>query len=287
MASPSFIFDATSENYAELVQQNSVRGPVLVNYWAPWAGPCLKLWPALEKLAGEYRGRFLLVNVNTDKCKALARENGITSLPTLKMIRHGKVVDQVYGAESEASLRRLIERQLAPTLSPEHTAALRTLQRGDVSAALAQFAALVQRDPPDTRALIDYAKLLLQSGNDAEAERALKSLPHAEQDQGEVVTLLAHIGFRRVSLDAPPLAEIAARLEHAPDDLLARHRTAALSLFQDDFANALAQLLELVRRDRHYADDAGRRGMLAVFHILGENHPLSRDYAARLREVLY
>ena len=93
MADSAFIFEATPDNFTQLVLDNSAKGPVLVNYWAPWAGPCLKLWPVLEQLARHYAGRFLLVNINTDTHKKLARDYGINSLPTLKMYRYGKVVD--------------------------------------------------------------------------------------------------------------------------------------------------------------------------------------------------
>src|SRR5690606_21332874 len=111
-----------------------------VNYWAPWAGPCLKLWPVLEKLAHEFGGRFLLVNLNTDKHQALAKSFGVNSLPTLKVFRNGQVIDQVYGAESEASLRRLLQRHL-PRDSDRHiAAAVRRYHAGEGDGALQDLA---------------------------------------------------------------------------------------------------------------------------------------------------
>jgi len=147
MTESAFIFEATADNFTQLVLDNSAKGPVLVNYWAPWAGPCLKLWPVLEQLARHYAGRFLLVNVNTDKHKSLARDYGINSLPTLKMYRHGKVVDEVHGAESEQSLRAFIDKHMARPSDRLLAKALRLYQQGDTTAALTLLAeALDQRE---------------------------------------------------------------------------------------------------------------------------------------------
>ena len=94
------VIDATGENFHQLVIANSAKGTVLVNYWTPNAGPCFKLWQVLESLSQDYQGRFLLVNVNTDTQKSLARENGITSVPTIKIYQRGTVVESIYGAQS-------------------------------------------------------------------------------------------------------------------------------------------------------------------------------------------
>ena len=109
----NFIFDATPDNFNELVFGNSQHGPVMVNYWSQNAGPCLKLWPTLEKLANEYSGKFLLINLNTDKYKSFAQQElGIVSVPTIQIFHHSQVVDVIHGAESEQSIRNLLSRHL-------------------------------------------------------------------------------------------------------------------------------------------------------------------------------
>ena len=105
-----YIVDGNHGNFEDAVLNNSRKGPVLVNYWTDRAGPCLRLWPVLEKLATDYAGRFLLVNINTDEDGALAREYGVTSVPTVKLFLQGRVVDQIHGAESEREFRRMIDR---------------------------------------------------------------------------------------------------------------------------------------------------------------------------------
>src|SRR5512139_2547329 len=112
MANSPYVFDATAENFPRLVLENSDKGPVLVNFWSPRAGPCLMLMPRLVRLAQEFGGRFLLVMLNTDELGRLAREQGVVSLPTVKVYRHGRAVDTLHGAESDEVLRRFIDKQL-------------------------------------------------------------------------------------------------------------------------------------------------------------------------------
>ena len=109
MTEPTYVFDATADNFRALVLANSRKGPVVVNYWSPQAGPCRMLMPRLLRLAEEFRGRFLLVRLNTDDLGRLARDQGVTSIPTTKVYRHGKVVDTLHGAESEAGLARFAQ----------------------------------------------------------------------------------------------------------------------------------------------------------------------------------
>jgi len=99
MTNSPYVFDANAENFARLVLENSAKGPVLVNYCCPMAGPCLMLMPRLVRLSGEFGGRFLLVMLNSDELGPLARSHGVVSLPTIKVYRHGKVVDTFHGAE--------------------------------------------------------------------------------------------------------------------------------------------------------------------------------------------
>lgn len=287
MADPTFIFEATPENFAQLVLDNSVKGPVLVNYWAPWAGPCMKLWPALEQLASHYGGRFLLVNINTDKHKSLARDYGINSLPTLKLFRHGKVVDEVHGAESEQSLRAFIEKHLARASDRQLAAALSRYQQGDAAAALALLAQATRDDPDNARIPLTHAKLLLREQRYAELQALIDDLPGALQEQPEFTNLYAHAGFLRAAGESPAGEELAERIETNADDLEARYQLSALALLGDDFEQALLQLLEIVRRDRSFMNDIGRRGMSAIFALLGREHDLSQRYRSLLNNALH
>lgn len=286
MADSPFIFEATPANFAQLVLDNSAKGPVLVNYWAPWAGPCLKLWPVLEQLARHYGGRFLLVNVNTDTHKSLARDYGINSLPTLKMYRHGKVVGEVHGAESDQSLRAFIDKHIARASDRLLAKALGLFQQGDTAAALALLAEASQDDPDNPRLPLTHAKLLLRERRHAEAQALIAALPKAVQEQAEFANLHAHAGFLAAAAEAPDAEQLRTRIAQDSGDLSARYQLSALALFNDAYEPALEQLLEIVRRDRAFMNDIGRRGMTAIFALLGREHELSQRYRALLNNAL-
>jgi putative thioredoxin len=205
MADTAFIFEASPANFTQLVLENSAKGPVLVNYWAPWAGPCMKLWPVLDLLARHYGGRFLLVNINTDTHKSLARDNGVNSLPTLKMYRHGKVVDEVHGAESEQSLRGFIDKHIARSSDRLLAKALGLYQQGNTEAALTLLTEAAQDDPDNPRLPLTHAKLLLREQHHADVQALIEALPKVLQDQAEFANLSAHAGFLSAAAEAPAL----------------------------------------------------------------------------------
>jgi putative thioredoxin len=279
------VFEATAENFRELVLGNSERGPVLVNFWAAWAGPCLKLWPTLEKLAHEYGGRFLLVNFDTDKYKALAREQGVTSLPTLKLYRRGAVVAEVHGAESEASLRQLLDQHVA---RPSDAALARLVARvtqavdDDLSAALRT---LCESDPDNPRLVPAAAKLLLGAGRHDAAVQLLEAQPEPRNDESGL--LLAHAHFLHSAATAPARSALEQRIACDENDLEARYQLAARLLVESGYEDALAALIEIVRRDRRFHDGLAARGMLALFALLGSEHALTQQYRPLLFNLLH
>src|SRR3989344_4304806 len=155
MANSPYVFDASAENFNTLVLENSNKGPVLVNYWSPRAGPCLMLMPRLVRLATEFGGRFLLVMLNTDDLGRLAREHGVNSLPTVKMFRRGKVVDTLHGAESETVLREFISRHVSREADGKYASTLQAYQRDNLDLAVTQAAEAALAEPDNPRLAID------------------------------------------------------------------------------------------------------------------------------------
>lgn len=180
MSAKDYIFDATQANYKELVIENSHKGPVLVNYWAPWAGPCLKLYPELETLVSEFNGSFILVNVNTEGQKELAKENQVNSLPTVKIYLNAEIVETVHGAFSVAEYRNLIT-ALLPTETDDLIArALQQFGAGEREAevnalivhlelhqaaneisSMEQITEAIESNPEDCLPLLQYAAISL------------------------------------------------------------------------------------------------------------------------------
>lgn len=287
MNHPSYILEGTAENFAALVLENSRKGPVLVDFWAPWVGPSHKQRELLTRLADAYGGRFLLVTVNTDQQKALAREYNIRSLPLSKLFRHAKVVETFHGVQPEADFRKGIDRHLVKESDVLWAAALRNYQRGDVDKALQQLADVALADPENLGIPADIAKILLAQGRLDEADRLLSSLPREAQEDAQIGSVQAHLGFLQAARTAPPLATMEEALREHPADLENRYRLSALRLVQDDYELALEHLYQILRQDRGFRNDIGRRGLLAVFQILGEDHELVARYRALMFNALH
>ncbi len=282
-----YVFDASAENFRALVLENSGKGPVLVSYWSPRAGPCLMLMPRLVRLATEFSGRFLLVMLNTDELGQLAREHGVTSIPTLKVFRRGQAVDTLHGAESETVLREFITRHVALEAEARYTAAILAYQRGDLDQAVTQAAEAALAEPDNPRLALDLVKLLVLQRRYAQADGLLKSLPAETRGRPEVRRLSAHVNLIRSAQDAPPPETLMKAIAADPDDLEARYHLSAVMLTQDEYEMAMMQLLEIIRRDSAFHDQAGRDGLLAIFALLGEDDERVRRYRVLLNKITH
>jgi putative thioredoxin len=287
MALSPFVFDATADNFAQLVLGNSERGLVLVHFWSPNAGPCMVLMPRLVRLAGEYGGRFLLVMVNTDELGRVAREWGVTSVPTVKFFRRGQVVQTIHGAESDAVFRDAIAPHLARASDRLHAEAIRLFQQGQVERAYGMLAEAALEDADNPRLPVDLAKLMTLNGEHQRAYDFLNTLPEPAASKPEVERLLVHLTFILAARAAPDDAALRERIHAAPADLEARLQLAARRLLADDYAAALDELLEITRRDRSYRQDLGRRAALAVLSMSDVPQAIASAYRPRLAEALH
>ena len=281
------VVDATANTFATLVIENSRKGLVLVNYWSPRVGPCLRVWEVLEKLSKEFGGRFLLVNINTDREAVLARETGVHSLPTVKLFRGGQVVDEIHGAESEHSFRQRIEKQLPGATEAIIQHAVNEFHSGKREQAFSILEQLLQADPESPLVPITYGRLLLADGQWGAAERMLQQLPDALREQREVDALTIHAGFLVASEQAPSVEVLDQTIAAMPADQEARYRRAAVALVNNDYEQALIHLLAIVEQDRQWRQGLARKGMLVILDVLGEDHPLTSHYFSRLNNILH
>jgi putative thioredoxin len=270
------VFDATRDNFDALILGNSQRGLVLAHFWSPKAGPCMLLMPRLVKLAAEYAGRFLLVMVNTEELGQRARGFGVTSVPTVKFFLRGEAVHTIHGAESDATFHAALGRFLASDQDRLRINALRLHQDGDSEAAIAVLARIAVDNPGDLAVAADLAKLLTLAGRPHEALALLAALPAPARAQANIAGLLVHLELiEAANQDA----------DTDTDTQQARLTRAARALFDDQQEQALLELLEIARLAPTFRDDIGRRAMLALFGMLGGEHPLTRQYRARLAEL--
>ncbi len=276
MSLSPYVFDATRENFEQLIVGNSMRGLVMANFWSPRAGPCMMLMPRLVTLAAEYGGRFLLVMVNTEELGRRARELGVTSVPTVKFFLHGEVVHTIHGAESDAIFRAALGQYLANDQDRLRMAALRLHQEGDSEGAIALLARIAVESPSDLAVAADLAKLLTLVGRPHEALALLSSLPATARAQNNIANFLVHL----------ELIQAAEQVHVADGDTPAARLTqAAQALFDDQPEQALIGLLEITRLAPAFREDIGRRALLALFEMLGSDHPLTRRFRAQLAEL--
>ena len=202
------VVEVNESNFAEQVIVASERVPVLVDFWADWCAPCKMLLPVLLKLAKEYGDQLRLAKVNTDVERGLAAEHGIRSLPTLRLYRHGQVVEEVMGAQPEAALRTLIDAYIERESDRLLAEALTLAQDGDRAAALELMARAYRDDPDNPRLALEYARLCLQGDHAERADELLQALPREIREQPQARSLQALVELTRSISGAPPLAEL-------------------------------------------------------------------------------
>jgi putative thioredoxin len=276
------MFAATRQNFQQLVVQNSRRGFVLVDFWSPRAGPSLRQREVLTELANEFAGRFLLATVNTDEEKQIAADYGVRSLPSLKLFRHGKIIEELRGMQPVADYRRLIERHLAQAADPLQNAALAAWQAGKQEQALQLLAQGAMEDRQNPALPLLMAKLLTQAQRAADAHRLLSALPAPLREDEAIVKLSAHLDFLVTAADAPEQQQLQARIAADPADHQARYQLAAQLLTQDEIGAALEQLMAIERHQPTFRDGAPRKGLLALFSLLDAGDERVKRYRAEL-----
>ena len=287
MSESPYIHNVGMQNFQQLVLENSVNKPVLVDFWADWCQPCLALTPILEKLADEYDGQFEIAKVNADQEQELAGHFGIKSLPTMKLFYQGQIVDERVGALSEGEIRAMLDKHIVSESDKFMQAAMMAYQQGQTQQALDMLNHALAKDPDNAGLKVQIAALVFAQGDADSAGTLLDSLDDEGSQLDEAVKLRAEINLAKQIADLPALDDIDKRLEENPADLEAlllksRHLSA-----QQDYDNAMECLLQIMRLDRDYEDDVGRTSLLELFDMLGGEHPSTQKYRRKLFTLLH
>ena len=273
MASSPHIQDVTTDNFTAVLE-TSRRVPVLVDFWAAWCGPCRMLLPIVSRLAEEYAGQFVLAKVNIDEQPELATRFGVRSVPTVKLVKNGEVVDEFLGAQPESAVRAFLDRHIERESDRIAAEAEALLAAGQVAEATQRLEAALAAEPGSSHLLVALADAALHAGDSARARVLLEQLPVAARDD-TVARIEARLEFADRAADIPPLEALLARVQANADDSEARHQLATHQLVAGQNEAALDNLLELLKRDRNYRD-AARADMLKVFQLLGDQALVSR-----------
>jgi putative thioredoxin len=283
---PAHTIDATAANFHSEVIEASRRIPVLVDFWAPWCGPCRSLGPILEKLAAEYQGRFRLAKVNSDENQALAAQFGVRGIPNVKAVVNGRIVNEFTGALPESAVREFIDALLPSPAEPLRQQALAAHARGETDATRKLLLEAIRLDPKHEQARLDLIGILIDAGDLAEAQRLLDEIMDAGKDRARIDSLAARLALAQGAAQSADESALQSRLAADSADLEAHLALANLLAVKQDYRGALEHLLEIVQRDRAFQDDIGRKTMLQIFSLLGTDNDLVREYRGRLSSAI-
>jgi putative thioredoxin len=281
--------NTTLATFEKDVIDASKHAPVVVDFWAPWCGPCKSLGPLLEKLEHEYAGRWRLVKVNVDENPQLAAHFQVRSIPHVVAFASGRPVDQFTGVLPESQLRVFIERLVPNPAQAEHRAALLARDEGQRDVARDHLQAALALDPGYDEARLDLIELLLDDDFVEEARREA-GLLSPKTTQGIDVRYNA-LKTRLDALDAvtdlPPTDALEAAVASDPGNLEARFDLANALIARRAYEPALEHLLEIVKRDRSFRDDVGRKTMLSVFDLAAHQPALVSEWRRKLSTTLH
>jgi putative thioredoxin len=285
MTDSPFIIDVTQQNYDEVIK-TSFEVPVLLDFWASWCQPCLMLTPVLTKLAEEYQGKFLLGKLNTEEQQEIAGRFGIRSIPTVKLFRDGQPVDEFMGALPEQTVRAFLDKHVARESDAQVATAVELIAAGNATEAIDLLQAAHENDPENPRVVLALARAQAADGDVTAAEATLKNLPQDVRDQPEAVALRNRLYFEERVAGVPTMTELETRVGANPDDPEATYHLAMRKVIDEDYETAMDLLLQLMQKDRSFDDDAGRRALLKVFELLGDD-PRVALYRRRMASLLH
>jgi putative thioredoxin len=277
----------TDADFDQAVIEGSRQTPVVVDFWAPWCGPCRMLTPVLEKLADEYQGKFILAKVNADENPALSQRYAVRSIPSVMAFVDGEPVDQFLGAQPESGVREFLNRLLPTAGELLGRQAAEQRAGGNLEAALDLLNQAAALEPNNELVLADLVQTLLDLNRIEAARQAGATLRPLRATHHRAAQALARLDLADDGTQEANAALLEARIKSHPDDLDARLALAKRYARSHGYEQALDQLLEMLRRDRTFGGDIARKTMLALFELLGNEHPLVRRYRKELAAVLY
>jgi len=281
MATASPVLDVTDATFASDVLAASNARVVVVDFWAPWCGPCRVLGPTIERVAASFGDDVLLAKLNTDENPRTAAQYRIQGIPAVKAFRNGQVVSEFTGAIPEPQVRAFFQK-LVPSPAERAAREAEALAANDPAAAETRFRETLRSSPSNPDAIVGLARILLARGASAEAGELLERAPGDRRAKA-----LKHRIFLDAFASKHAGEDLAGEARANPRDPRARYRLGVLLAAREQHEAALDELLESVRLDRAFADGAARKAALAVFDILGLDSPVTREYQRKLSSVLF
>jgi putative thioredoxin len=285
------VSDTTTQTFVKDVLEESRRQPVLVDFWAPWCGPCKQLTPILEKAVRSAKGTVKLAKMNIDAHPDIARQLGIQSIPAVVAVVNGQFVDGFMGALPENQVIAFLERVTKQEIGGEEKELLKAadeaLVAGNPAAAVDLYSEVLAGDAANVHALAGLARALVDTGNIEEAKHALEQVPESKRNDSAVAAARAAIDVAEQAAHLGPVAELEQKVAANPLDHQARFDLAVALNANNRRQEALDHLLEIVRRDRKWNDDAARKQLVQFFEAWGPADEHTVAGRRRLSSVLF
>lgn len=287
----ALIKDSDTATFMQDVVEASQTRPVLVDFWAPWCGPCKQLTPILEKAVQDANGAVALVKINIDENQQIAQQLRIQSIPAVFVFKDGQPVDGFVGAQPESQIKALIERVAGPVgPSPAEQIldmAGQAMEAGDIEGAAQAYGQLLQQDQSNPGAIAGLAKCYLKLGDIDRAKQVLALTPPEHQDHADIAAARAALALEEKSESVGDLAPLEEKLAADPADHQARFDLAVALAAKGEKQQAADHLLEIIRRERSWNDDAARKQLLSFFEMFGATDPVTIEARRNLSSILF
>ncbi len=289
------IKETTTQTFVADVIEASRKVPVIVDFWAPWCGPCKQLTPVLEKVVKAARGAVRLVKMNIDDHPEVAGQLGVQSIPAVFAFKNGQPIDGFMGALPESQVKAFIQRLVGPGAGggadademPGLEEAKAAFDAGDVGGAAARFAAILQADPENVDAVGGLAKCYIAAGDFGRAEQTLALVSPAKQTAEAYLSAKAALELAKKAGPKPDIAGLEQAVSANPGDWDARFKLAIALNAKGKRQQAMDQLFEIVRKDRAWNDDGARKQLVEFFEAWGAKDPLTQAGRQRLSSLLF
>jgi len=283
--------DSNTENFAADVIEASRECPVLVDFWAPWCGPCKTLGPLMEKLVKQSGGKVRMVKINVDENQQLAGQLRVQSIPAVFAFKDGRPVDGFVGALPESQIKSFIQKLTGDSgPSPIEQAveqAAAALEAGDAEMAMNIYGQVLRADPTNAAALGGLAQALIKTGEIDQAREMLDGLEPSLANDAAIQSARAALELAGQAEQAGDVGEFLARLERDPNDHDARMELSNAYMASGNREGAVDELLEIIKRDRNWNEEAARKQLLTLFEAFGPMDELTVSARRRLSSMLF
>jgi putative thioredoxin len=290
-APDGLIKDTTTQSFVKDVIEESKRQPVLIDFWAPWCGPCKQLTPILEKVVRAAKGKVKLVKMNIDEHPAIPGQMGIQSIPAVIAFANGQPADGFMGALPESQVMAFIERLTKSRIGGEEADLLKAadaaLVDGDPAGAADMYAQLLAQDSTNVHALAGLARCYIETGAIEQAKQTLAMVPQAKANEPSVAAARAALELAEQAKTLGPIADLEQHVAADPADHQARFDLAVALNGKGRRQEAVDHLLEIVRRNRQWNDDGARKQLIQFFEAWGPTDEATVDGRRRLSSILF